>query len=242
MLRKVLLGLFALLVAWPASAQEANPYLSQAKVYYQGLEYEKCLQRLDKAANWKSAKSELAEIEIYNGMCKFNLGRRDDVADHFTLALQIDPEAKLPAFTSPKLVQIWNPIASRFAQSPRRPPPPTDARESRPAEVNAVAATAPKSNAVSNVVLVAGGAVTLLGVGVGLWANSTAEQERASISLNEKLSLQKAAFARGQAADVTIAVGAAMVATGIIFRLLPAQTSPVSVAIGPSNVMLAGTF
>jgi hypothetical protein len=105
----------AVWIAPAAHAQErkANPYLVQAKVFYQGLEYEKCLGRLDNAYRWQNSEPELAEIELYMGLCSFQLGRAEDAKERFVLSLQLNPQIQLPPFTSPKIVQLFDELAAR---------------------------------------------------------------------------------------------------------------------------------
>ncbi|MHB8873798.1 MAG: hypothetical protein ACYC8T_08950, partial [Myxococcaceae bacterium] len=101
-----LAGIAAALILLPLAAwaqSKPNPYLAQAKVFYQGLEYEKCLQRLEQAGRWKNTTQELVDIEIYSALSKFNLDQSKDSEAHFQLALQLDPKVKLPPFSSPKI-------------------------------------------------------------------------------------------------------------------------------------------
>lgn len=107
--------LAALLCSAAAAAQSGgNIYLSQGKVYFQALEFEKCVQRMEQAARWQnSTRRELAEIELYTGLCKFSLGQTDESADHFTAALGIDPTLELPPGVSPRIAEVFNEVAER---------------------------------------------------------------------------------------------------------------------------------
>lgn len=112
-------------LAGAASAGNGNVYLAQAKVFYQGLEFEKCLARLDQASRMPdNSQAELAEVELYNGLCRFNLGKRDDAETNFKLALQLNPDVSLPPGTSPRIAAIFDPLAAK-------------AREDRDAELAA---------------------------------------------------------------------------------------------------------
>ncbi len=120
----------------PAPVAGKNPYLRQAKENYQKLDFEKCLQRLQQAPQWKSAPDELLEIELYAGMCHYNLNQRADAEERFRLALRISPEAELPPYTSPKLVDFFLAVKKKLKplkeNPPPRPPPvkePTPPRE-----------------------------------------------------------------------------------------------------------------
>lgn len=103
----------ALLVSHQASAAKPNPYLGQAKVFYQGLEYEKCLARLKQAAKWPSDPGEQVEIELYAGLCHFNIGDLDAAKERFDLALGMDPKLELPPYTSPRIAELFEASRTR---------------------------------------------------------------------------------------------------------------------------------
>ena len=118
-MRAFLLVAACLLSAGTAAAQTGpDPYLQQARVYYQGMEFEKCIARLEQAARWKNTPQELVEIELYNGLCKYNLGKSRDAEDHFQVALQLDREAKLPPYTSPKIEALYKKVKDRLPKPP----------------------------------------------------------------------------------------------------------------------------
>ena len=98
-----------------ASAQATqNIYLAQGKVFFQGMEFEKCLQRMEQASRWSNlTRQDLRDIELYTGLCRFSLGQREEAVDHFTLALQLDPNTTLPPATSPKIEEVFRPLAER---------------------------------------------------------------------------------------------------------------------------------
>lgn len=112
------LFLLSILLAAGTVYARPNPYLAQAKVFYQGLEFEKCLQRLDQAARWKNTPQESVDVELYSGLCKYNLGRAKDAADHFELAVKLKPTAALPPYTSPKIQAVFDEVKQRVAPAP----------------------------------------------------------------------------------------------------------------------------
>ncbi|MFN0062629.1 MAG: hypothetical protein ACKVPX_08935 [Myxococcaceae bacterium] len=103
------LGLLPLL----ASAAP-NPYLAQARVLYVGLEYERCVERLQQAAQWDSTAQERVDIELYSGLCKFDLRQKPQAAEHFRLALTLDPHVRLPDNSSPPLRVFFDDILQRM--------------------------------------------------------------------------------------------------------------------------------
>jgi hypothetical protein len=127
---RVHFGLAALLVALTAGPAAAeNPHLLQAKQLYGGLEYERCVQRLDMASRVRtSTPREKVEIDLYGGLCQYQLGHSIEAERHFISALRQDPEARLPAYTSPKIVEVYQELQKRLARSrpreeQRKPPP-----------------------------------------------------------------------------------------------------------------------
>ncbi|MGQ0504611.1 MAG: hypothetical protein ACT4TC_04770 [Myxococcaceae bacterium] len=99
-----------------------NPYLGQAKVFYQGLEFEKCLQRLSPAHKWNNTAEEAVEVEIYAGLCAYNLADERKASERFTAALKLDSKAALPAMTSPKITAFFRSVAIKLEKK-RAPPP-----------------------------------------------------------------------------------------------------------------------
>ncbi|ADO75416.1 hypothetical protein [Stigmatella aurantiaca] len=116
--------LLVLLLSTPAmAARKPNPFLVQAKVHYQGLEFEKCLRRLEQAGRWKkSTRAEQVDIELYSGLCAFNLGNEEEARKSFSVALELDPKVELPPYSSPRLVTFFDALAQRTT-------PPEDAEE-----------------------------------------------------------------------------------------------------------------
>jgi len=108
----------------PAPVKGPNPYLSQAKELYERLDFEKCLKRLGQAPQWISDSAELIEIELYAGMCSYNLNERGDAEERFRLALRMNPDAELPPYTSPKLVDFFLNVKRKLRPTP--PPMPKE--------------------------------------------------------------------------------------------------------------------
>lgn len=122
------------------AAGQPNPYLSQAKVFYQGLEYEKCLTRLDQATKWNSGLNEEVEVQLYFGLCNFNMGNADEAKRRFELALKLDGNLQLPPYTSPRIAELFETSRKRIAARARpvedkplvvdsKKPPPVDEKE-----------------------------------------------------------------------------------------------------------------
>ncbi|SEM45500.1 hypothetical protein SAMN05444354_11725 [Stigmatella aurantiaca] len=135
--------LLMLCLSSPAlAARKPNPFLVQAKVHYQGLEFEKCLRRLDQATRWKkNTRAEQVDIELYSGLCAFNLGNEEEARKAFSLALEMDPQVELPPYSSPRLVTFFDALSQRTtpAEEPDEeaappapapaPPPPAPAQD-----------------------------------------------------------------------------------------------------------------
>lgn len=147
MLTGPLLSSLLVSLAQTPSAEGTNPYLAQAKAHYFSLQYDRCSQRLAQASQWRSGRAELTEIELFAGLCAFYLHRESEAADHFRLALQLDPSVRLPPHTSPKIRDSFEALAASERPVPARvtplpapmpapkpwlPPPPNSALRGRP--------------------------------------------------------------------------------------------------------------
>src|SRR5687768_10459338 len=104
-----------------AAPSKVSVYLAQAKAYLQGLEYERCLQRLAQAVPLGGTQQEQAEIELYSGLCKYNLGKKNAARRHFHDALALNPSLELPPLSSPRIVELFNSV-----RPPPAPPPAND--------------------------------------------------------------------------------------------------------------------
>jgi hypothetical protein len=112
-----------------------------AKIFYDELEYEKCVQRLGQASKWDSTTRELAETELYLGLCTLHLGDVRASEDHFHLALRLDASVRPPSLVSPKVVDVFDRVKKRLEVSGRGEPTPSG---SAPAsDPNAVTTTRP---------------------------------------------------------------------------------------------------
>lgn len=105
-------------VARAAHDEGPNPYLEQAKQLYAAVKYELCVQRLEQGAAWKSSPPERLEVELYAGLCHFNLGHADEAAAHFELALKLEPKAALPRYSPPRAVALFEKVSKRLAAAP----------------------------------------------------------------------------------------------------------------------------
>ena len=88
----------------------------------------------------------------------------------------------------------------------------------------------------------AGGAVVAGGIGIALWANATASEERNSVDPNEKPALRDAAYTRATIADVTMGVGAALVVTGVILRVTSRSRAVPAITMGAGTASARWSF
>jgi hypothetical protein len=122
----VLLAWLCAASAW-AQAEKPNPHLAQAVAFYDSLEFEQCLSRLQAARAWHSSGPERVQIELYTGLCNHSLRREREAHDAFARAVALDPAVELPPFSSPKTVAL---LAQVKAEAP--PPPPAKAPAAEP--------------------------------------------------------------------------------------------------------------
>lgn len=225
--------------AWAAP----NPYLAQAKQMQQGLEFEKCLKRLETAANWNSnAERDFADIELYQALCLLGLGKEKEAAEHFELALRIDRSLELPPLQGPRVVAIFKKVQAsmteRYGPNPppapmTAPPPPPRVEPSAPPPADApvvkkVTPPAPAPSAAdigllreapkkrSLVLPIAFGAATVVGAAVAVILGVTAQAtaRQANSAEYQAEALLWGSSARGQAVASNIAWGVTG-ATGI---------------------------
>lgn len=217
----------ALVLSLVLSAQP-NPFLAQAKELYQTLDFEKCVARLGQASTqWQSSKDELRDIEIYSGLCHFNLGHSREASEHFRTALRIDEATDLPPYTSPKAVDLFLKV-KKALQAPPEPMPDSDLPPDAPRKTTLepkVPAGPTEPGVFEKHPLPMGfgiGAGVALAVGVGLGVNA----RNLSIQANEARTDQEfglkadAARANATGANVAYVLAAGAAATAVIAYLL----------------------
>ena len=203
------------------AAAAPNPYLAQGRNYFQALAYEKCVQVLDRAHSWPDTpKEELAEIELYTGLCQLSLGKTNDARDRVALACRIDPTVKLPPAASPKVEAMFDelcpkPPVDELKHAPVAPLP------AAPAEVKPEIVEAPPppvSHAVPKIALLAAGGAAGI-ASLALYITSGAQQ-RSSMDVTQFWSDRNAAWSRAQAQAtaslVSLCVGAALLVAGTV--------------------------
>jgi hypothetical protein len=94
-----------LLLAGQALAQVTppNPDLGRARLQFQDLEYERCLESLDETNGARMAHGEEAEVALYRGLCLHGLGRETEAAQAFREARRTSPTIAPPTWSSPKV-------------------------------------------------------------------------------------------------------------------------------------------
>ncbi|MGV3625057.1 MAG: hypothetical protein ACO1OB_29830 [Archangium sp.] len=96
-----------------------NPFLEEARVLEQNLDFEGCVARLKQASTqWKSTPEELRDIEVHAGLCTFNLGKTKQAEGHFRMALRLDENTSLPPYTSPKAVELFTAVKRSLPPRP----------------------------------------------------------------------------------------------------------------------------
>ncbi len=221
----------ALLVLLTAPPHEPNPFLLQAKVLQQSLEFEKCLKRLDNAGKWKeTTDAERAEIELYFGLCKLGLGREREAEQHIERALKLNPALTLPPLSGPRVEKVFEnararagvaaptpaaepdlPPAATPALVPDAPPPsPPPVVEAKPVRLGPPIALAAVSAASLAAALV-----------LGAQAQSVAAESRGAGFASDAVSLGQQANTFALGANVLYAVaGAALVACIVLLIAL----------------------
>jgi hypothetical protein len=228
----------ALVLAFALVASADNPYLAEAKTLAASLDFERCVERLKQAqGQWRSTPAELRDIELWGGLCHFNLGHRTEAAEHFRTALRIDEGTDLPPYSSPKAVELFLEV-KRALQKPVEPMPDADLPADTPTRVDL--APRPKAGpavdlrpgvdwprraaplALAAVALVAAGTA----VGLGVNAQQLARQANAAHFESDFVALGRSA--QGSATGATISwvvAGAALTGAVITWLTLPPSVS-----------------
>jgi hypothetical protein len=173
-----------------AQAAFANPYLNQAKAFQQQLDFEKCLRRLEQASRWQgNTKVQLAQIELYSGLCEAGLGHETEALEHFELGFTLDPKLELPPQQGPKITKLFN-KAKEKAPPPEetaevKPPPPApdpvkpEVAPPPPTPPPAVVIEPAKTTHLAPPLIIAGIGVVAVGVGVTFGVLSKGTQDSA---------------------------------------------------------------
>jgi hypothetical protein len=214
-----------------------NVYLEQARVLYEGLEYERALQRLGQAALWRgNSHQDQVDIELYSGLCEYNLGHKEQADDRFQMALRLDREAHLPRGISPRISRAFARVKAQLPTTvePQSPDAPTQTTETAqvtpsltPKEVPSVVepaatvATELRQESPSHAPSIVLGAAAVAAVGLGAYFGLQAKNnENAASSLNTPWAQAQAdlSSAKGQAtgANVAFAVAGSAAVTAII--------------------------
>ncbi|MGQ0505437.1 MAG: tetratricopeptide repeat protein [Myxococcaceae bacterium] len=226
---------FVLLTQLLVTASEPgspSPSLEKAKRSYEEVQYEKCVDLTDLAVDETNDPVQRVEIDLYAGLCQFNLGESDEASEHFRRALKRDHQAKLPPFSPPKAVALFQSIAARVTPSPK----PTDTTPPDDSPRRTTLAPSPKSKDVEEAFTPAKptrfpfatttlgtAAVVGAGIGTGLYlharslaiqANQEQFTEPANALGNRARSLQAASFASFGAA------GAAAITAVVVYFLI----------------------
>lgn len=214
-----------------ASPEPANPFVAQAKGLYQKLEFEKCLKRLDQAGRWDNSKRELAEIELYAGLCLLGLGNEKEAVERLEMALKLDRQVELPPLVSPKVSTLFDKLRARLGPAPEPEPEPAPPPADAPAAVNLEpppppppAIVEPQSKPVRLGAPLAVGAIAvasgIAGGVLGGMAKSTEVESRTAHFESDAVMLGRRAQTEALAANVCFAVAGAAAVTALIIYLV----------------------
>ena len=226
---RVLPLLVPLLAGVAGDLEQPNPYLAQAKGYYQVLDFEKCLQRVIQAPAWKSGKPEQGQIQLYGALCAYQLGRRKEAEERFEAALKADPALELPPYSSPKIVEVFKAVRRRLPPPPAPPeddaplqvaaPPVLTPAPPKPAPPPVVASAPERSRAPGPVPLTLAGVAVLAaaaGTSFGLHAKALEQQANQAPFESDALALGRSAGDSATAANVAFATSLGAVAAAAV--------------------------
>jgi len=197
----------------------ANPYVTQAKVFQQDQQWEKCLQRLEVARErWKNAPEDDVEIELYTGLCRLGLGHEQDAREHFAAALKLDPEAKLPLSAGSRVIAFFERVRTHPEEAVVLQPevPRVEAPVESTAPPSATAQVTQR-HLVAPIVLGSAAVVsTVIASVFGAQAKSLESQANAAVFESDIHSLGDSARGDATAANVFFAVAAAALIAALV--------------------------
>ncbi|MDP3499058.1 MAG: hypothetical protein Q8S33_01945 [Myxococcales bacterium] len=219
-----------------AAGEKPNPYLAQARVFYQGGEFKKCLDRVKQAEKWDSTTQEVAEVSLYAGLCRFNSKKQKEAEVDFLRALQTDPSLELPAATSPKIVEAWNRVRAKVprpappvepplvtTKEPDRQPAPAVVATPAPAPAAVTLEPAPAPKAAPVAAFVMGGvavAAVAAAVSFGLLASSNNVAAVGAPFQSDAVALQRTAQTYALVANLSYVTAGVAALTGLLLFFL----------------------
>ncbi len=98
----------------------ASTNLERAKANYKQLDFEKCITETQAARTQRAplTPAEQRDLELFSGLCQFNLGKAAEAKQLFKAALKLDASTELPPYTSPKAVELFTEIKRASAANP----------------------------------------------------------------------------------------------------------------------------
>jgi hypothetical protein len=224
-----------LLGAVPANP---NPYLAQARVLYQGLDYEKALLKLQRAQESPTLPdAERAEILVYVGLCRHQLGDEAAARASFRAALQVDPKVQLPPLTSPKIAAAFDEEVATWEKAHAAPPKveapkpeerpkgveaPEPAALPRPEPSGGHAEEGKPGKLLWPSLVAAGVAAVLVGSAAyfGQAANDRADAARKATFASDTATLSKEAQDKARTANVLYGTAGGIAALGVVFIIV----------------------
>jgi hypothetical protein len=147
--------------------------------------------------------------------------------------------APVPPYVLAVVAIVAAPSLARADDAPAKP---TDGAQAGTPPSTSAAPSAGSASPVPFVLLGAGGLALATGVGLSLWANSTANTMHGTFDPTQKASLRDATLSRATAADVTLSAGAVLALAGaVLFFTAPKHSAAPTVGLGFGQVVLQWT-
>jgi hypothetical protein len=186
--------------------------------------------------------------------CLFNIGRAYEKAGSSSQAAVYYRRYLDVKDTEPALVQRARDALDHLEPKPPVPPPPPDTNATPPPPpppspppplspppppVLTVPPPPPSrgANVAAYVLIGTGVAAIGTGLGIGIWAQATANELHGTLDPTTKPVLRQSAYTRATIADITMGAGAAVAVTGLVIRLAPRRDT-VAVGVGFNEIHL----
>ncbi|MCP3142954.1 hypothetical protein [Pyxidicoccus xibeiensis] len=231
------------------AADDFDRYFSSAVSLYENLSYERALEQLSRAKRFVTTVQQDVSVAIYEGLVFADLLKRDEALAAFHTALSLDPEAKLPAHSAPKVKRDFETVRARVHKElakrgksapkgtetaergtvtptdrPERSPPPPSVTEVTPRQVEPFVPT-PETRSRSRVPVVPaallGAGVVAAGVGTVFGLSSRSDARSAEKEKVQLTASKQLEEARGSARTANILfLTAGAAATGALVTWL----------------------
>jgi tetratricopeptide (TPR) repeat protein len=229
-----ILGMGPLTPSAAVAALRENIYFREGRTLYEQMEYEKALSWLRQAISVPgNGAQDLAQVEVFIGLCHYALGDIDEANTHFRVALSHDSKIRLPPDASPRIVADFENVRAAQRSTVVAESLPADAPRVAPAPSILVPKALPSPLAASikeerrrSLVLpitFASSSVVAAGAGIVLGLSARSDEQKANgsgLTREQYNQFSDRAHNKAKMANVAFGLAAATAVTAAVTYLL----------------------